>query len=343
MTYAADPGDFKGSSAEHLSWLEQYAPQRLDDVALPPDVRALVEGYMAAGSIPHLFLPGSPGIGKSTLARILTEALPCLPLVLDASSDRGVGVIREVVLNFARGMSLAGCRWQILVAEEAGGLTHDAQLALRNVMDRAAGTTRFIFTANYPAKVIEPLRSRCFRLDLGQTPADERARILTQILDAEDVAYDLEAIQARAEHFTDIRQLVLQAEHCIKLHGALTPWRPEETPVPGGGRIEAAVPGVDFTVRPGTAGSVGPTADALRKLLPGPRRKRDRLQLIYQQLRACPATVKDLERQLKEAGTPVPGSTLNGDVVVLEELGLVACDGGFPRTWSVTRSTSTSP
>lgn len=304
-------------------------------MALPPEVRTLLERCQGDGDIPNLFLAGPAGIGKSTTARIVTQVLPCDSQFLDASRDRGVGTIRTDVFRFVRAHPRPGSRWRILVAEEADGLTHDAQAALRNVMDRAADTTRFILTANYAARIIKPLRSRCFSLDLESTPADERARILVRILDAENVDYDLEAVQTRAEHFTDIRQLVLEAEYCIKLHGALTPWRPAETLVPGGGEVEAGEPGSYFTAGPGTAGRVGPTADALRKLLPGPRRKRERLQLIYQQLRTCPATVKDLERQLREAGTPIPESTLHTDVIVLEELGLVACDGGFPRTWSV--------
>lgn len=319
------------------SWLVKYEPRSLDEMALPPDTRILLEEYVGSGDIPNLFVAGPAGIGKSTVARVLTRILPCNLFVLDASRDRGVETIRDQVNNFTRAMPWPGKRWRIAVCEEADGLTRDAQLALRNVMDRAADTTRFILTANYPNKVIEPLRSRCFILDLEQTPADERARILLRILEAEGVTHDTEAVKTRAERFTDIRQLMIEAEHCTRLHGALTPWRPEETQVPGRGAAEATVPGADFTPRPGTAGSVGLTAEALRKLLPGPRRKRERLQLIYQQLRACPATVKDLERQLKEAGTPVPGSTLNADVVVLEELGLVACDSGFPRTWSVAR------
>ena len=98
------------------SWLVKYEPRSLDNTALPPEVRTLLEGYLGSGGIPNLFLSGPPGIGKSTVARILTQILPCNALVLDASRDRGVGTIRDQVSAFTRAMPWAGSRWRILVA-----------------------------------------------------------------------------------------------------------------------------------------------------------------------------------------------------------------------------------
>jgi replication factor C small subunit len=150
--------DLTGRDQETPTWLAKYRPMSLDQMALPADVRTLVTGYLARRLLPNLFLPGSPGIGKSTLARIVTEQLPCSVFVLDASRDRGVSTIRETIFTFGRCYPWPGTDMQVVVCEEADGLTPDAQLALRNVMDRVPQTTRFLFTVNHAARVIEPLQ-----------------------------------------------------------------------------------------------------------------------------------------------------------------------------------------
>ena len=222
-------GDSFGQGAKDpAAWLQKYAPQRLDEIALPVDTRAVLESFLSDGDIPDLFFSGPPGIGKSTTARVLTDELRCATYILSASRNRGVEVIRGEVFNFVRGLPWSGTSWRIALLEEADGLTTDAQLALRNIMDESATTTRFILTANDPNRVKGPIRSRCLAISLADTPAEERSGILTRILEAEAVPFDPDVVLEYARRHTDIRQLLYQAETSARVHGTLIPLETSE-------------------------------------------------------------------------------------------------------------------
>ncbi len=72
-----------------LLWVEKHRPVSLDQLGLDEDIRHVLEGYLAAGEVPHLLLVGPPGSGKTTVARILTNAIDCRVLTLNASTERG--------------------------------------------------------------------------------------------------------------------------------------------------------------------------------------------------------------------------------------------------------------
>jgi replication factor C subunit 2/4 len=115
---------------------------------------------------------GPPGTGKTSTILALTRDLfgPLYRsrlLELNASDERGIGVIREKVKSFAKTTvreTVPGypCpSFKIVLLDEADSLTGDAQTALRRVMELYARTTRFCLVCNYVSRIIEPLTSRC--------------------------------------------------------------------------------------------------------------------------------------------------------------------------------------
>lgn len=194
----------------NVLWVEKHRPTKLSQLALEPDTRAVVEAYLAVGEIPHLLLVGPPGSGKTTLARILYQALDCQVLVLNASAERGIDTVRDKVTSFVRSMLQA--RWNIVFLDEADELTNDAQTSLRNLIETYAERARFILTANRGHRVIGPIQSRCQVLVLGRPPLKERYRVLEAVLRAEGIAADVPVVLGYAERYPDMRRMLMAAQ-----------------------------------------------------------------------------------------------------------------------------------
>ena len=144
-------------------WVEKYRPKILKEFVVRDDIqRQQIASWIKEGAIPHLLLSGRPGIGKTTLAKILFNELNVSSydiLEINASRERGIDEIRERVTNFIQIMPFGAFKYVLL--DEADYITPIGQAALRGVMEEYHTTARFILTCNYPNRVIPALHSRC--------------------------------------------------------------------------------------------------------------------------------------------------------------------------------------
>ena len=146
-------------------WVEKYRPKKLSDIVLSEDNRKQMLSFSEA--IPHLLFCGKCGIGKTTTAKVLIhDVLKCQYLFINASDETGVDTIRNKVISFAQTRSMDGNK-KVVLLDEMDSLSGSAMRILRNVMEEYAETTRFILTANYFSKIIEPIRSRCIIINLN--------------------------------------------------------------------------------------------------------------------------------------------------------------------------------
>lgn len=181
-------------------WIEKYRPGTLDDIVLSQSNRKIFTKYKEQNTIPNLLFIGNAGIGKTSLARLLCKSvLDCQYLYINASDENGIETIRTKVTNFSRTKSFDG-KLKCIVLDETDGLSLDAQRALRNTMEEHAAITRFILTANYKHRIIEPLQSRCQDFDLTPTLEGciERVKF---VLKCENVSY---ADETRLEQFVKL-------------------------------------------------------------------------------------------------------------------------------------------
>lgn len=198
---------------DQFIWSEKYRPQTVKDCILPPRIKKVFQSYADEGQLPHLLLTGTAGTGKTTIAKALCEEIGANVLLINASKDGNIDTLRTTIQRFASGGSLSrGLR--VVILDEADGLNAQSfQPALRAFMQEFSKTCRFILTANYSNRLIEPLRSRCTTVDFTFTK-EESAKLAgqfmkrcTSILDNEDVKYESKAVaEVIMKCFPDFRK-----------------------------------------------------------------------------------------------------------------------------------------
>jgi replication factor C small subunit len=148
-------------------WTEKYRPQSLDEIVNQREIVSRFKNFVNEKNMPHLLLVGPAGVGKTTSILALARDLygpsyRSFILELNASDERGIGVIRDKVKNFARTAAIASpVSFKILIMDEADHLTGDAQHALRRTMEIYTRTCRFCLLGNYSENIIDPIQSRC--------------------------------------------------------------------------------------------------------------------------------------------------------------------------------------
>ena len=160
----------------------------IDFVSCCPPKKSLthsVRRLVSENRLPHLLLYGPPGTGKTStilaVARALygAAAMPSMVLELNASDDRGIGVVRQQVVDFASTRTIFSNKFKLVILDECDAMTKDAQFALRRVIEKYTRNARFCLIANYASKIIPALQSRCTRFRFAPLPdADVRERVL---------------------------------------------------------------------------------------------------------------------------------------------------------------------
>ena len=141
-------------------WCEKYRPQTIDQCILPPALKGELEGFIKNKELPNLLFTGTSGLGKTTAARALCNELDLDHILINASEDNGIDVLRTRIRQFASTVSFSGGH-KVVILDEADHLNPSStQPALRGFIEEFSGNCRFIFTCNFKNRIIEALHSR---------------------------------------------------------------------------------------------------------------------------------------------------------------------------------------
>lgn len=157
------------------------------------------------------------------MARALADELGADCLFINASKDGTIDTLRVTIQQFAATVSLSSEGRKIVILDEADHLSHHFQPALRGFIEEFANNCAFIFTANYPNRILAPLRES--RLDIIEfkIPNAERAELMAQtfkfvckILDNEGMKYDKEVVATLVKRrFPDIRSILTKLNRYV--------------------------------------------------------------------------------------------------------------------------------
>ncbi|MGA1822438.1 MAG: replication factor C small subunit [Thermoplasmatota archaeon] len=182
-------------------WTEKYRPKRLDQIVGQREIIDRLKAIVENRNIPHFLFTGPAGTGKTTCALAIAREIYGEDRwrdnfqELNASDERGIGIVRTKIKSFARAAPLGGAEFKIIFLDEADSLTADAQAALRRTMEKYSTTCRFILSCNYSSRIIPPIQSRCSVFRFAPLNEEEIREYVKRILEGEGMTITDEGFQ----------------------------------------------------------------------------------------------------------------------------------------------------
>jgi len=188
-------------AAQSLPWVEKYRPKTLDDLVSQEDIVSTLNKLIDSNRLPHLLFYGPPGTGKTSTilaatARLFGSKAKAMTLELNASDDRGIGVVRDQIKEFAGTKKLFSSGSKLIILDEADAMTNDAQAALRRVIEKYSANTRFCLICNYVNKITPALQSRCTRFRFSPLSNEQVRGRVGEIIAAENVSVTPDGLNA---------------------------------------------------------------------------------------------------------------------------------------------------
>lgn len=192
-------------------WVEKYRPQKLGEYVWRDDnQRKQVETWVKQKSIPHLLLSGTPGIGKTTMAKMLINEIGIEDydvLEINASRERGLDLMKEKISNFVSMIPFGP--FKVVLLDEADRLTPFAQDALKGVMEEYSNFSRFILTCNTPNMIVPAIHSRCQQFHFTKLDQTEFTARAATILVEENIEFDLDTLDSYVKAtYPDLRKCI---------------------------------------------------------------------------------------------------------------------------------------
>ena len=181
----------------HQPLAERLRPQSLDDYIGQKHLvgeNGVFRKFIASGSVPSFILWGPPGVGKTTLAKIVANALD-RPFYTLSAVTSGVKDVREVI-DKAKNQHLFNARPAFLFIDEIHRFNKSQQDSLLGAVEQGIVTLIGATTENPSFEVISPLLSRCQVYVLKPMNDDELNTLLRRAL-AEDEELRKRTIEVR--------------------------------------------------------------------------------------------------------------------------------------------------
>lgn len=200
---------------DEFVWGLKYRPRTVEECILPEKLKSDVMDFVSKGEVPNFLFAGPAGCGKTTLAYAIANELDCDLLYINASMENGIDVLRTKIQQFASTVSLTG-NGKIVLLDEADYMNANSlQPALRGFIEAFSSNCRFILTANYKNRIIDPLQSRCNVVEF-KFSNDDKVKMMGNffkrvcaILKKEGVEYDKNVvIELIKKHFPDNRRIL---------------------------------------------------------------------------------------------------------------------------------------
>ena len=166
---------------------ERLRPQSLEDYIGQKHLvgeNGVFRKFIASGSVPSFILWGPPGVGKTTLAKIVATSLN-RPFYTLSAVTSGVKEVREVIEK-AKNQHLFSARSAFLFIDEIHRFNKSQQDSLLGAVEQGIVTLIGATTENPSFEVISPLLSRCQVYVLKPMDDEELQTLLDRALNSDE-------------------------------------------------------------------------------------------------------------------------------------------------------------
>jgi DNA polymerase-3 subunit gamma/tau len=199
-----------------LSLYRRWRPQRFADVVGQDDIVRTLRNAVSARDAAHAYLfAGERGIGKTSVARILSRAVNCLAptdgepcnecascltisagrsldiVEIDGASNRGIDHIRKLREEVC--FAPTDLRIKVYIIDEVHMLTTEAFNALLKTLEEPPSHAMFVFATTEPHKLPRTIVSRCQAFEFRRLSVSAIDAQLKRIAAAENVRLSDEA------------------------------------------------------------------------------------------------------------------------------------------------------
>ena len=202
-------------------WVEKYRPKTIDDLILPDRLKKVLNGIVESKEVLGYIFYGTPGTGKTSMAKIICELLDFEYMVINGSEENGIDTIRTKFKDYGSFSSLNGnCR--VIIFDEGERLSYQAMDALKNPIELLSDNLRVIFTTNDIDMFRQKDKDKAIRSRLNEKSFEitkdeielmlpDVVRRIFYILDNEKVSYSKKnksLIKFIKKHMPDLRNII---------------------------------------------------------------------------------------------------------------------------------------
>jgi DNA polymerase-3 subunit gamma/tau len=206
----------------YLALARKWRPRSFAELVGQEHVRQALGNALTQGRVHHAFLfTGTRGVGKTTIARILSKCLNCetgitatpcgvcsacreidegrfVDLIeVDAASRTKVDDTRELLENVQYAPTRG--RYKVYLVDEVHMLSTHSFNALLKTLEEPPPHVKFLLATTDPQKLPVTVLSRCLQFNLKRLPAALIAEHLDKVLDAEKISHEAPAVRLVAQ------------------------------------------------------------------------------------------------------------------------------------------------
>lgn len=190
-------------------WQEKYRPSTVKNIISIHTNSILKSMEQPLSMQNYLFYSRVGGTGKTSMAKAIINDLSCDYLMLNASEERSIDIVRTKVKDFCCAKSSNANSKKCVWMDEAEKLTKDAMDALKNMIETYSNNAFFIFTTNDLKKINQPMQSRFNVMNFSAPDKNDIKTYVISIILKEEITYDDDGLNKMIDaYYPSIRKMV---------------------------------------------------------------------------------------------------------------------------------------